>query len=431
MWGLINTTIQGGTGDGTLSPHFSSPFEESSGYGPRTGTVTDNHKGIDFKAPLGTPIPAQYAGTVVTAGPMQGFGNWVVIRPNGQNINTIYGHMKRYRVHAGEHVKAGQIIANVGAEGEATGAHVHYELRRGLSKDDYRPNPDTYKGKVAKKSGDKGLNALVKRQLGSKAIKWIEDNLSTDNIGSLSMSGSEISRANILAKAIKHMYPSATKSGIAAVLGNWAFESGLNPGSINPGGGASGLGQWLGGRKTALINYASKHGKNWKNAGTQLSFALNGDSTDSSLLKNVLRSSDSVVSLATRFSNGWERGGYTSQHVAGAKTIASGLKFAKGGRPAPGKWALVGEEGPELFKTDEPGTVVPHEQTKQLLNGTAGERLNASGGNRKAPINIDFHPTVNVTVSASGASDKEALKKAVIEAMGDVLGNLKDILGGA
>jgi len=128
-------------GAGSLAPHFGSPFKESSGYGPRAGGF---HKGIDFAAPLGTPIPAQYGGTVVQAGPASGFGNWVVIKPSGASVDTIYGHMKRMKVKTGQHVKAGQVIAWVGSEGQSTGPHVHYELRAGLGGKSY--NPMTYGG---------------------------------------------------------------------------------------------------------------------------------------------------------------------------------------------------------------------------------------------------------------------------------------------
>lgn len=134
-------------GAGSLAPHFGSPFKESSGYGPRAGGF---HKGIDFAAPLGTPIPAQYGGTVVQAGPASGFGNWVVIKPSGASVDTIYGHMKRMKVKTGQHVKAGQIIAWVGSEGQSSGPHVHYELRAGLGGKSY--NPMTY-GASATPSG--------------------------------------------------------------------------------------------------------------------------------------------------------------------------------------------------------------------------------------------------------------------------------------
>lgn len=135
-------------GAGSLAPHFGSPFKESSGYGPRAGGF---HKGIDFAAPLGTPIPAQYGGTVVQAGPASGFGNWVVIKPSGASVDTIYGHMKRMKVKTGQHVKAGQIIAWVGSEGQSTGPHVHYELRAGLGGKSY--NPMTYGASAGNPSG--------------------------------------------------------------------------------------------------------------------------------------------------------------------------------------------------------------------------------------------------------------------------------------
>ncbi len=148
-------------GAGSLAPHFGSPFKESSGYGPRAGGF---HKGIDFAAPLGTPIPAQYGGTVVQAGPASGFGNWVVIKPSGASVDTIYGHMKRMNVKTGQHVKAGQIIAWVGSEGQSSGPHVHYELRAGLGGKSY--NPMTYGASAGKGAQPKGSHMNWLKQAG-------------------------------------------------------------------------------------------------------------------------------------------------------------------------------------------------------------------------------------------------------------------------
>ncbi|WOI03340.1 tape measure protein [Lactiplantibacillus plantarum] len=144
----FSDTSDDGSGAGSLAPHFGSPFKVSSGYGPRSGGF---HKGIDFAAPLGTPIPAQYGGTVVQAGPASGFGNWVVIKPSGASVDTIYGHMRRMKVKTGQHVKAGQIIAWVGSEGQSSGPHVHYELRAGLGGKSY--NPMTYGASAGNPSG--------------------------------------------------------------------------------------------------------------------------------------------------------------------------------------------------------------------------------------------------------------------------------------
>lgn len=166
-------------GAGSLAPHFGSPFKESSGYGPRAGGF---HKGIDFAAPLGTPIPAQYGGTVVQAGPASGFGNWVVIKPSGASVDTIYGHMKRMKVKTGQHVKAGQIIAWVGSEGQSSGPHVHYELRDGLGGKSY--NPMTYGASAGNPSGHsvnrwrpyvaRALKANGFAATGSQVAAWME-----------------------------------------------------------------------------------------------------------------------------------------------------------------------------------------------------------------------------------------------------------------
>ncbi len=86
------------------------------------------HTGIDYSAPLGTPIFATAGGTVEFAGRRGGYGNLVIIRhPNG--FKTYYGHCNRLLVKKGAYVEQGEIIAKVGRTGQATGPHVHYETR--------------------------------------------------------------------------------------------------------------------------------------------------------------------------------------------------------------------------------------------------------------------------------------------------------------
>ena len=86
------------------------------------------HTGIDYGAPLGTPIHATAGGTVEFAGRNSGYGKLVIIRhPNG--VKTYYGHCSRLLVKKGTPVKQGQTIAKVGQTGRATGPHVHYETR--------------------------------------------------------------------------------------------------------------------------------------------------------------------------------------------------------------------------------------------------------------------------------------------------------------
>jgi hypothetical protein len=86
------------------------------------------HTGIDYSAARGTPIFATAGGTVEFAGRRGGYGKLVVIRhPNG--YKTYYGHCSRLLVKKGTYVKQGQTIARVGRTGQATGPHVHYEVR--------------------------------------------------------------------------------------------------------------------------------------------------------------------------------------------------------------------------------------------------------------------------------------------------------------
>lgn len=219
-------------------------------------------------------------------------------------------------------------------------------------------------------AADKNLMALAKKELGSTALSWIKKNLSDDlgSLGSFSIGGDLAERAKALAGGLKKLDPKATKNGIAAVLGNWNFESGgLNPGAVNNSGGASGLGQWLGGRKSNLIAYARRHGTSWKNAGTQLSFAVKGEGSDSAILRSVLEGTGSVASLANKFSSEWERGGYNAQHVKGAMEIRKVLGYAKGGDPVVGDKVLVGEHGPELAEFKDPVHIYSNEKTRQRL----------------------------------------------------------------
>ena len=165
-----------------------------------------------------------------------------------------------------------------------------------------------------------------------------------------SLSGSQAQRARQLANIMKHVYPAATEAGIAAIIGNWVFESGLNSAAVNPSGGASGLGQWLGGRKSNLIAYASRHGSSWTNAGAQVSFALNGEGSDSAIFRSILGGHGSVASLANAFSSEWERGGYNAQHVAGALRVARALGYANGGLVTHDQLVRVGEgNNPEMI----------------------------------------------------------------------------------
>jgi murein DD-endopeptidase MepM/ murein hydrolase activator NlpD len=105
----------------------------SSGFGRRFHPIFNNwraHTGVDFAAPQGTRVLASADGSVESAGVRGGYGNAIILR-HGGGVTTLYGHLSRFAagLHAGMHVKQGDVIGYVGHTGWATGPHLHYEFR--------------------------------------------------------------------------------------------------------------------------------------------------------------------------------------------------------------------------------------------------------------------------------------------------------------
>ena len=96
----------------------------TSGFGARWGS---SHQGLDIAAPIGTPIHVPLAGTVISSGPASGFGQWVRVE-HADGTVTVYGHISRSHVPVGQSVAAGDVIADVGNEGQSTGPHLHIEV---------------------------------------------------------------------------------------------------------------------------------------------------------------------------------------------------------------------------------------------------------------------------------------------------------------
>lgn len=92
--------------------------------------VWEPHYGVDLAAPTGTPIKAAANGTVKFIGRDGGYGNLVELRNFGP-YTTRYAHMSRFAsgLHRGSYVHQGQVIGYVGATGETTGPHLHFEIR--------------------------------------------------------------------------------------------------------------------------------------------------------------------------------------------------------------------------------------------------------------------------------------------------------------
>ncbi|MDX2528506.1 peptidoglycan DD-metalloendopeptidase family protein [Streptomyces europaeiscabiei] len=111
QWPMKRGTYQVGT------PYHKSGGMWSLGY----------HTGLDLVASSGTPIYAPADGKVVAAGPGGSYGNMTKLQHSG-GVITLYAHQTSFNVSVGDSVKRGQQIGTVGATGNVTGAHLHWEV---------------------------------------------------------------------------------------------------------------------------------------------------------------------------------------------------------------------------------------------------------------------------------------------------------------
>ena len=108
------------------------PFSRiTSGFAQRFHPILQNwraHNGVDYSAPMGTPVQVVGDGVVEFAGRQSGYGNVVqVLHASGRS--TLYAHLSRIDVQVGQKLEQGQSIGAVGATGWATGPHLHFEFR--------------------------------------------------------------------------------------------------------------------------------------------------------------------------------------------------------------------------------------------------------------------------------------------------------------
>lgn len=86
------------------------------------------HEGMDFAAPIGTPVVVAAAGVVLSAAFHPEFGNLIEV-DHGEGLITRYAHLSRIDVQPGALVKRGALIGAVGTTGRSTGPHLHFEVR--------------------------------------------------------------------------------------------------------------------------------------------------------------------------------------------------------------------------------------------------------------------------------------------------------------
>ncbi len=121
-------------GNSLRKAFLTSPLEftrVSSGYGMRVHPISNDkraHKGIDYAAPIGTPVRTVGDGVVEYAGTQRGYGNVIEIK-HRDNKSTVFAHLSRIGVQKGQKVEQGDVIGAVGTTGFSTGPHLHFEFR--------------------------------------------------------------------------------------------------------------------------------------------------------------------------------------------------------------------------------------------------------------------------------------------------------------
>ena len=122
-----------GNGNIQLLFPISIPAAISSMFGWRVHPISGDarfHSGTDLAAPMGTPVLAAYAGQVVLADLLGGYGLTVALEHNKGTAQTLYAHLSEIFVQSGEVVKQGDVIGRVGSTGNSTGPHLHFEFRQ-------------------------------------------------------------------------------------------------------------------------------------------------------------------------------------------------------------------------------------------------------------------------------------------------------------
>jgi murein DD-endopeptidase MepM/ murein hydrolase activator NlpD len=103
----------------------------SSRFGFRTDPFTGQqtfHRGLDFSAPVGTPVRVTGDGKVAAVQTQRGFGKVVKV-DHGNGVTTVYAHLDKILVKKGQRVARGEVIAHSGNSGRSSAPHLHYEIR--------------------------------------------------------------------------------------------------------------------------------------------------------------------------------------------------------------------------------------------------------------------------------------------------------------
>ena len=129
----VKQVYASGSIEGLWSGEFQPPMDSkiTSAFGNQrlfNGELKSYHNGVDFRAPVGTPVFASNSGVVKLAEDLFYSGK-VVILDHGNTIFTIYAHLSKIEVTAGRQVEKGQKLGLTGATGRVSGPHLHWGVK--------------------------------------------------------------------------------------------------------------------------------------------------------------------------------------------------------------------------------------------------------------------------------------------------------------
>lgn len=129
--GLLGWAVLALALGGCALPRWPVDARVTSPFGVRfPGLLPAVHHGVDLDVPVGTPVRSSLPGTVRFAGTMTGYGRVIWVE-HVRGALTVYAHLDRIGVRAGDAVGAGAVIGHSGRSGNVTGPHLHFEVWKG------------------------------------------------------------------------------------------------------------------------------------------------------------------------------------------------------------------------------------------------------------------------------------------------------------
>jgi len=326
-------------------------------------STNNTHTGTDYNVPVGTPVTAAMAGVVSSTDLGADYGMAVMVdHPGG--YQTIYAHLSEKDAKVGQTVAKGQRLGKSGNSGNSTGAHLHFEVRKGKNNP---VNPDT----LLSGSNDV-LNPYFATILPTQGdVTGSSASTPTSTSGGANLRGKAgAGAANGDAVAMHQwlMSQGLSANGAAGVVSNLLAESGLRTGAVGDQGTSYGIAQWHLGRKDNLMRFARTAGLDPSSLDAQSQFLMKElrGKQYGSLMSTLSDPNVSAFDATSAFMKTFERPANTSVE-------------AVTGRYNRGQAALTPSGGGSY--------------------GTSfGDTSSATGGNN----------TVNVTLKIERASDEEA-----------------------